>query len=229
MPAGPWFDAKTFRFLQELTLNNEREWFQENKGRYEEHLKEPALHFIEAFAPRLAKLSKHFRADARPVGGSLFRIYKDTRFSKDKAPYKTHLGIHFRHENAKDAHAPGFYLHVEPGGSFAAAGIWHPPGDALAAIRQRIQDEPAGWKKAANGKAFRDRFALEGDSLKRAPKGVDPEHPLIDDLRRKDFIAVTGLSEADVKAKDLDRRLHEAWKASLPFVRFLCGALDQPA
>lgn len=227
MPNGPWFDAKTFRFLQDLTVNNDREWFKVNKARYEDTLKGPALRFISDFAPRLAKMSKHFRADPRPVGGSLFRIHRDTRFGKDKTPYKTHLGIHFRHEAAKNAHAPGFYLHVEPGGSFAAVGIWRPEGEALAAIRRGIVEDSAAWKKARDNKAFRDRFALEGDSLKRAPKGFDADHPLIEDLRRKDFIAVAHLKKAEVTASDLDARLHATWKASLPFVRFLCKSLGQ--
>ena len=95
------FGPELFAFLAELELNNNREWFGANRHRYEEHLLEPALAFIEDFAPRLQKISPHFRADARPSGGSLFRIYRDTRFSKDKSPYKTHVGLHFRHERAK--------------------------------------------------------------------------------------------------------------------------------
>ena len=92
-----WFGPELFSFLEDLQANNDREWFAANRDRYEEHLLEPALAFIDAFAPRLEKISPHFRADARPSGGSLFRIYRDTRFSKDKRPYKTNVGIHFRH------------------------------------------------------------------------------------------------------------------------------------
>jgi uncharacterized protein (TIGR02453 family) len=101
------FSPELFSFLAELRANNNRDWFAANKDRYEEDLLEPALAFIAAFAPRLEKISPHFRAEARPSGGSLFRIYRDTRFSKDKSPYKTNVGIHFRHEQAKDAYAPG--------------------------------------------------------------------------------------------------------------------------
>jgi hypothetical protein len=106
------FGPELLSFLTDLRANNNREWFAANKDRYEEDLVEPALAFINAFAPRLEKISPHFRADARPSGGSLFRIYRDTRFSKDKTPYKTNLGIHFRHERSKNAYAPGFYLHI---------------------------------------------------------------------------------------------------------------------
>src|SRR5262249_59486519 len=100
------FAPGLFSFLSDLRANNNREWFAANRDRYEEQLLEPALTFIDSFASRLEKISPHFRADARPSGGSLFRIYRDTRFSKDKTPYKTNLGIHVRPSRAKDAHRP---------------------------------------------------------------------------------------------------------------------------
>src|SRR5919198_4046037 len=143
-----WFSPAVFSFLRELQDNNTREWFAENKSRYQEDVQEPALEFISDFDPLLRRISPDFRADARPVGGSLFRIHRDVRFSKDKTPYKTHVGIHFRHRSASDAHAPGFYLHLEPGGVFAAAGIWHPDGPSQKLIRTRIGDDARGWKRA---------------------------------------------------------------------------------
>src|SRR5215831_17653281 len=133
------FGPGLFSFLSDLRANNSREWFAANKERYEEELLEPALVFINAFAPRLEKISPHFRADARASGGSLFRIYRDTRFSKDKSPYKTNLGIHFRHERAKDAHAPGYYLHIGPGEVYAGGALQEPApsrsGSSSAATR----------------------------------------------------------------------------------------------
>src|SRR5919198_1163641 len=134
----PSFGPELFSFLADLRANNNREWFAANRERYEEHLLEPALDFVEAFAPRLEKISPHFRAEARPSGGSLFRIHRDTRFSKDKSPYKTNLGIHFRHERAKVAHAPGYYLHIGPGEVFAGGGVWHPGTEAATRIREGI-------------------------------------------------------------------------------------------
>src|ERR671918_1560675 len=142
------FGPELFAFLAELRENNDREWFAANKHRYEEHLLEPAMAFVDAFAPRLRKISPHFRADSRPSGGSLFRIYRDTRFSKDKSPYKTNLGIHFRHEQAKDAHAPGYYLHIGPGEVCAGGGIWHPNTEAVTRIREAIVADPKRWKHA---------------------------------------------------------------------------------
>lgn len=225
MPTTPHFSKKTLGFLRDLTKNNEREWFKANKSRYEEDLKDPALQFILDFAPRLAKISAHFRADPRPVGGSLFRIYRDTRFSKDKSPYKTHLGIHFRHERAKDAHAPGFYLHIEPKNAFVGVGIWHPDSPTTLALREAIVDDPDGWKKATRSGAFSKRFALAGDSLKRAPRGFDPEHPLIEDLKRKDFIGVTEFDPTSITSPDFLNEFAKICRAGAPLNRWITGAL----
>lgn len=224
MAGTRYISNASFRFLEDLKQNNDREWFTANKSRYEDELKAPALRLIEDFGPELRKLSPHFMATPR----SLFRIYRDTRFSKDKTPYKTVAGIHFRHEQAKDAHAPGFYFHVSPGETFVALGIWHPPSDALRAIREHIVEEPAAWKKVSRAKKFTDVYALEGDSLKRAPKGFDPEHPLIEDLRRKDFIGVQRTTKAFATSPDVPRELGKVFRAGVPFMRFLCDALNVP-
>ena len=124
-----------FCFVRDLKANNEREWFETHRSRFEDHLREPALEFIHQFGPKLGDISRHFNAIPKPVGGSLFRIYRDVRFSKDKTPYKTHVGIHFRHRQHRDAHAPGFYLHLEPRACFMGCGIWRPDREALAALR----------------------------------------------------------------------------------------------
>lgn len=222
--AGRYFTNKTFKFLKDLKANNNRDWFGENKHRYESELKDPALRLIEDFGPELKKLSPHFQATPR----SLFRIYRDTRFSKDKTPYKTAAGVHFRHDRAKDAHAPGFYLHVAPGDCFLGIGIWHPHSDALRSIREHVVEDPTGWKRAAHGKKFVEAFYLAGESLKRAPKGFDPEHPLIDDLRRKDFIGVKSIPQSFVTDTDLPKQLAKAYKDGTALMRFLCAALDVP-
>src|SRR5688572_21278461 len=131
MLKSAYFTPRLFQFLRELKANNDRSWFQANKGHYESDVKQPLLEFIADFGPPLREISEHFDADPGPVGGSLFRIYRDTRFSRDKTPYKTHAAAHFRHERGKDVHAPGFYLHLEPDNVFAACGIWHPDSDTL--------------------------------------------------------------------------------------------------
>ncbi len=213
------FQPELFQFLRQLKRNNNREWFAKNKERYQKVVVEPAMQFIHGFAPHLFKLSPHFIADARPTRGSLFRIYKDTRFSADQAPYKTHIGIHFSHDIGKDAHAPLFYLHFEPDGCFAAAGVWHPATPALTRIRTAIVAQPDQWKKAVR------KIELVGDSLSRPPKGFCATHELIDDLKRKDFVASVALTEEQVCAPSLMRDYAAACRSMAPLVEFTTKAL----
>ena len=221
---APRFKPAFFDFLRELKANNERSWFEANKARYHADVRDPMLDFIAAFAEPLADISPHFVADPRANGGSLFRIYRDTRFSPDKTPYKTNAGAHFRHAAGKDAHAPGFYLHLEPGACFAACGIWHPGGDALAEIRNAIIEDPASWTRMTQAKAFRDTFTLMGQSLKRPPRGYDAAHPLIDDLKRKDFVAGTVFHEADAIRPDFLQHFAQIARGGAAFVGFLSRA-----
>lgn len=214
-----FFQPELFQFLRQLKRNNNREWFARNKARYQQLVVEPAMLFISAFAPHLAKLSPHFVADPRPTRGSLFRIYRDTRFSSDKLPYKTHIGIHFSHESGKDAHAPVFYLHFEPDGCFVAAGIWHPDNRALTKIRTAIVAEPEKWKKACR------KLELEGESLTRPPKGFCSEHPLIEDLKRKDYIASVPVTEEQLCGPQLMHDFTTACRSMTPLVEFATKAL----
>jgi uncharacterized protein (TIGR02453 family) len=222
------FPDGLFTFLRDLAAHNERAWFNGNKDRYREVLLEPSLDFVEAFGPRLRKISRHLVADPRPVGGSLFRIYRDTRFSPDKSPYKTHVGIHFRHASAKDVHAPGFYLHLEPKEIFAAAGIYRPDTATANRVRDTIARTGAAWRRAAHGKPFTGTWRLGGDALKRAPSGVAADHPLIEDLKRKDFIGTATLTRKDVTSDRFLARFGTMCAAGAPLMRFLCDALDLP-
>jgi uncharacterized protein (TIGR02453 family) len=219
------FRPASFAYLRDLARNNDRAWFEANRGRYEKHLLHPAQQFITDFGPRLRRISRHFNADPRPGKGTLFRIYRDIRFSKDKSPYKTWIGIQFRHRKAKDAHAPGFYLHLEPGHVMAGAGIWHPDTATANAIRDAIVENAAGWRRVSRGKRFREHFELGGDSLKRPPRGYDPEHPLIDDLKRKDFFGLANLTQKDATAPDFLDRYERLCRTAGPLVRFLCKAV----
>lgn len=217
-----------FTFLRELEQNNNRDWFQANKKRYERDVAGPLLELIAACAAPLDEISPHIRAIPRKVGGSLFRIYRDTRFSKDKSPYKTNAGVHLRHERVKDVHAPGFYLHLEPGSVFAAAGIWHPDGATLRAIREAIVAQPERWTMIIGEPEFAAAATLEGDALKRPPRGFDPDHLLIEDLKRKDFIAVTRWDEKHATASSFLDRFLAFCRLSSPFNGFLCHALGLP-
>ncbi len=219
------FSPRLFTFLRSLKRHNDRDWFKVNKDRYEEHVRDPMLHFIEDFGPRLEKISPHFLADARPSGGSLFRIHRDVRFSKDKSPYKTNAGAHFNHEAHRSAHAPGFYLHLESKEVFVAAGVWQPDSKSLTRIRLAIVEDPKRWKRVTASKSFLAAGALGGDSLKRPPAGFDKDHPLIQDLMRKDFCAVATLTEADACDPDFLDRFTRTCKAFAPFTRFLTEAL----
>jgi uncharacterized protein (TIGR02453 family) len=223
------FDRKLFKFLEDLDRNNNKAWFEKNKSRYIEEVRDPVLAFITDFGPRLRRLSHHLVADPRPVGGSMFRIYRDTRFSKDKRPYKTNAGAQFRHARAKDVHSPGCYLHLGTDGVFAASGIWHPDGESLARIRRVIAESPSRWKRLLSSPAFRKgRLELGGASLKRPPRGFDPDHPFVEDLKRTDFYVWTGLTRKDACSKGFIDRYAAHCRDSLPFMKFLARSLDLP-
>lgn len=222
------FPTDTIRFLKSLKTNNNREWFNKNKERYESAFLEPSLQLIDAIGQQLESISTCFLAVPKKSGGSLMRIYRDTRFAKDKAPYKTNIGIQFRHQAGKDVHAPGFYVHVEPRSVFLGAGIWHPEPKVAKQIRTAIVDDPSAWKKAACSKTFTSGFTLSGDSLKRPPRDFDPEHPLVDDLKRKDFIGVNNLDEAAIYDPKFAKQTVSAFKKAKPLMKFLCDALDLP-
>lgn len=222
------FGPSLLTFLRELDRNNTRTWFERNKHRYEAEVREPALEFIRLMVPRIQKISKHLVASDKKVGGSLMRVHRDVRFSRDKRPYKTNLGIQFRHAAGKDVHAPGFYFHVDPKSVFLGAGMWHPEPDALASIRDAIVDDPKAYRAALRAKALKAGFALEGESLTRAPKGYDPEHPLIDALRLKDHIAVLNLKTKDATRPDLVDYVAGQLAATKPFMAFLTKAVGLP-
>src|SRR5271157_4884714 len=192
MPDTAFFCPELFDFLRQLKRHNNRDWFAKNKQRYLEAVQDPALLFISSFGPHLRRLCPHFVADPRPTRGSLFRIYRDTRFSPDKRPFKTHVGIHFSHASGKDAHAPVFYLHLEPDNCFAAAGIWHPDNRVLTRVRTAIARDAEQWAKV------RKKLTLEGSRLSRPPRGFDASHPFIEDLKMKDFVASVALSQDQI-------------------------------
>jgi len=228
MSRASFFSPDLFTFLRNLKRHNEREWFLANKPRYEEAVKKPALAFIAAFEPHLRKISPEFLAIPRAVGGSLFRIQRDVRFSKDKSPYKTAVGIRFPHRDSKNVHAPLFYLHLEPGASFAGLGVWHPEPPTLQKIRLAIVEDPRAYERAVSAARFRKRFEVGGDSLKRPPRGYDSEHPLIEELKRKDFVASCRLDDKDVVRSGFERRLARIFGDGAGYVGYLCRALGVP-
>ena len=222
------FNKDFFDFLVELKQNNTREWFQANKERYRSVVQEPLLRFISDFSEPLYRISPEFVADPRPSGGSMFRIYRDVRFAKDKSPYKTHASAQFRHRAGRDAHAPGFYLHLEPGNVFVGAGSWHPGREALESIRTAIAEDPDQWLSVLEDSRFSKRHKLVGESLKRPPRGFDPEHPAIEELKRKDFISIENFSQTKACSAGFIDMVAESFEVATPLVKFLTEAVGQP-
>ena len=222
------FKPESIQFLHELKKNNNRDWFNENKSRYEEDVLDVALNFIQSMHDPLQEFAPHFTAIPKRMGGSLMRVYRDTRFSKNKTPYKTNIGIQFRHEQAKDVHAPGFYVHIDPDEVFLGVGLWRPESSALAAIRERISNKQAEWLRARDDKAFRRHFHLGGQSLTRPPRGYDKEHPLIEDIKRKDFIAARNMELAEATHPKFQQKVETAFKTAIPLMQFLCKAVGVP-
>jgi len=222
----PYFTKQTFIFLNNLAENNTREWFVEHRLDYENFVRDPALNFISDMVETMPLISPHFRVLPKKVGGSLMRVYRDTRFSRDKTPYKTNIGIQFRHEVGKDIHSPGYYLHISPEKCFVAAGLWHPEAEALFRIREGIVQNPDAWVKARDDRAFNEHFGLVGDALANAPRGFAKDHPLVTDLKRKDFIALASLRVAEVTAKDFRPLVMERFKLAGPMMHFLCDVLE---
>jgi uncharacterized protein (TIGR02453 family) len=165
-------------------------------------------------------------ANAARTGGSLTRIYRDTRFSADKTPYKTNIGMQFRHEGGTDIHAPGIYIHIEPSNCLVAAGCYHPDAATLKSIRKAIADDPKRWRKARDNRAFAARFALWGESLKTTPRDFSRDHPEAIDLRRKDYIAVAPLTDSQLLSADLNSTVIEHIKLAKPLMKFICDSLD---
>lgn len=211
-----YFDDDTFAFLRDLKLHNDRDWFAANKDRYEESVKEPLLQFIADVGAELRKKSQRLWADPRPVGGSMFRIYRDVRFSKDKSPYKPYASAHFA--MGKGVHGPGYYFHIEPGASMLAGGMWMPEAGDLERIRERISQRSAEWKKA------RRELDDDGSALKRPPRGFSPDDPMIEDIKRKSFTASVHLTDDQIKRPDVMKTFLRGCERITPLMTFLAAA-----
>ncbi len=223
-PIGP----ELFEFLDDLSRHNDRDWFRANKERYEQDVREPALDLIEQLTAPLRRSAPMLAAVAKRSGGSLMRIYRDTRFSKDKTPYKTNVGISIRHQADNNIHAPGIYIHFACDECLVAAGCWRPHRDTLAAIRRAIDADPRAWRRARDQKKFRESFRLSGESLKTSPRDYPIDHPEIEDLRRIDFIAVANLTQRDTTSSGAVPRIVGLIRDAKPLMQFLCSAIDVP-
>src|SRR5713226_544571 len=218
------FSPRLFQFLRDLEAHNDRAWFEAHRERYEADVKEPMLRFISDLGKPFRTISPHIGVDPRPVGGSMFRIHRDIRFSKDKSPYKTNIGAHFPHTRAgKEESAPGFYIHLEPAENIGGGGLWHPDSTALRKVRDRIVARSREWK------AVRDiGISIGGEALKRVPPGYDPEHPFAEDLKLRDLYVMIRFSEKEVAAPGFMDRFVEACRSASPLMKFLTLAVGLP-
>ena len=222
------FPKDFFAFYRALKKNNNRDWFNANKARYHEAVVKPMGEYIGSMAPLLEAISPYYNADPRPHGGSMFRIYRDTRFSNDKTPYKTHAACHFRHRAGRDAHAPGFYLHIETDGLSIGGGIWRPPAKQLGLIRDFIADNPAAWEDLAQSAEIRDLGGIQGDALKRPPRGFAADARHIEDLKRKSFYVMTGFSAGLALNSDLVTESARVFRTAARLNHFVSDALELP-
>ena len=225
------FPPAAFKFLKQLKRNNNREWFLANKPTYEASLLAPMRLFVEEVDVLLADLAPEISGSPKR---SIFRIYRDVRFSKDKSPYKTNMGCWFTHVRAghgvgSETHGAGagFYFHFEPGECMVAGGVWMPPRPALNKIREAVDEDFAGITKILGDKKFVKRFGeLHREKpLTRVPKPFDKDHPAADLLKLVSFTVAAPISDADVGSAKLPKRLESDLKTMLPLVRWLNGAL----
>lgn len=220
------FNEEFWNFFDELKENNNREWFTENKDRYKSDIVTPCMDFIVDMGERLKDISPHYTAIPKANGGSMFRIYRDARFSKDKRPYKENAGIQFRHKLGKNAHAPGFYINLKKDGIFYGGGIWLPESQTLGEIRDRICYYPKKWQAVVENEDIIKTFGeIRGDGLKRPPRGYEPDHKYIEDIKRKSFFAMK--NEDDYKITHSAKFIDEVVKtfdAASPLMAFICDA-----
>jgi uncharacterized protein (TIGR02453 family) len=224
MAGKAYFSKQLFEFFDDLRANNNRQWFQANRDRYEEFVKEPCLAFIADAAPHLRKISRNLIAEPRASGGSLFRINRDVRFSKDKSPYKTNAGLYFRHDAGKEVSAPGYYLHLDRGECFAGGGIYMPDSKGLRSIREAIAEHPAKWRAVRKAGI---ELSPE-DSLVRAPQGFPPDHPLIEDLKLKHFVASERFGDHEVCGAQFMEDFVDSCRSMQPLMKFLAFASGVP-
>lgn len=222
-----YFSEASLKFLRGLARNNDKAWFAAHKAQYEEHVRQPFLRLLTDLQPELATVSPHFRSDPKTVGGSLFRIYRDARFSNDKSPYKSWQGARLYHERSKQVAAPSFYIHLQPGECFVGAGLWHPEPDTQRRVRQFIFDNPGSWKKAAHDAKFRKRFDFEeSEKLVRPPRGFPADFEFIEDLKHRNFVFWREIDDATMTGPRLRQVIAGDLAMLGPFVDYLCAALD---
>mgnify|MGYP001558048850 CR=1 FL=1 len=210
---------QTFQFLKELAKNNNRDWFDANKEKYQAAAAE-FEDFVNVVIANIARFDKSISGIL--AKDCIFRIYRDVRFSKDKSPYKTHFGAWIVKGGRKSHAEAGYYIHIESDGSILAGGAHNPPPDWLKAIRSEIYNNGKEFKKIIGSAAFKKYFKeIEGERLSRPPQGFDASHPDIELLKQKSYLAVYKVKDNAVMSDDFAKLCTEVFKALYPFDRFL--------
>ena len=226
MVARSYFTKELFQFLKNLKRNNNREWFEDHRGNFEAFAKMPMVEFLKDFKAPFEKFAPKFICDPKPNGGSMFRIYRDMRFADpDEGPYKLHISAQFRHRRGKDVHAPGYYIHLEPGSCFFAGGLWRPPTGARNLVHDAIAKDPKAWLKIKHAKSFAPNFSDEEGEMLKKPSPAWREHFPTDareDFMRKSFLFSMDLEQDLVTSVHFLPELVRMTRITAPFMDFLC-------
>ena len=225
-PPFEGFPKRGLDFFRKLKRNNNRDWFNAHKAEYEEYIKFPMQCYVASLKPFFHDFAPEF--DLNPKR-SLFRIYRDTRFSKDKTPYKTHSAAHFElRKKPKLFDGAGYYVHVAPGEVFIGGGIYMPDNDRTKKIRKAIAERQEEFNSIINDKIFKRLFgSLQGDKLSRPPKGYPTDHPMIEWLKFKQFFIGLEWKEETCYKKDFLKKSADVLAACTPLLRFLNEAIDK--
>jgi uncharacterized protein (TIGR02453 family) len=212
-----------FRFLEALKKNNSREWFQDHRNEYHE-LRQHFIHYVSLLIHELNRMDPD--TGLPEPKDCIFRINRDIRFSKDKSPYKTNMGAYIS-SGGKKSFLPGYYLHIEPGASMAAGGMYMPPSAELKKVRKEIADNSSEFRSIIESKSFRDTFGeMYGEQLKTAPQGYPKDHPDIDLLRYKSYTVVRNMTEEELTGADSLDHLIKIYRELLPLNKFLRSSLN---
>jgi uncharacterized protein (TIGR02453 family) len=218
---------ESLRFLDDLAKHNDKRWFEANRNRCERDLLAPARALVERFCEEIGAVFPQITGSTNTAGGSLTRLHRDVRFSTDKRPFHTHIGMRFWHRQGPKAEVPGFFLRVDPAQLLMGTGLHQPGPVVLDRIRRAIDRDQKGWERAVRDQAFRRAWGgLEGESLKRVPAPFAADHPCADDLKRKDFTAFIRLPAEAVTKAGFVKGAVKNWETSKPLMFFLCRAMN---
>jgi len=222
-PPFEGFPKEAIRFFKQLKKNNNRDWFNAHKAEYEDFVKLPMQSMIASLQPLMANLAPEIEVHPRR---SMFRIYRDIRFSKNKLPYKTHLAAVF-HRKGHWEQSAGYYVHIEPGGVYVGGGVYMPDSQQLKKIRAAIAERSDEFLSIVDDRTFKKKFkVLQGDKLLRNPVGVSTDHPMIEWLKYKQFYTGVEWNEAESYSPKFVDKVLVIYKDLLPLIRFLNKALE---